>query len=422
MSVREQYDVAIVGASLAGCAAAISFGRQGARVALIERQADPQAYKTICGHAIQSSAAPTIERLGLWDDIEEAGGIPVSFEYWTSWGWIRPPVPTDRPPNCLSIRRQTLDPLLRRTAAAVDGVDLMAGETVDGVLRDGPQVTGVETTAVDGGRRTVHASLVVAADGRHSRVGKLAEVSPRVKRHGRFGYFTYYRDLPLKSRSTAQAWVLDPQWAAVLPTDDGLTLIAAMFTKDLLPDFKRDIEGNFADFVRRLPDGPDIDRGTRASKMLGRIESPNISRSPAPRSHPGLAFVGDAATTSDPLAGCGCGFALQSAEWLAEETAGALDDEAELQRALGRYRRRHRSQLRGHEYLTCNYATGRKLRFPERALFASLARDDVLADRFEAYWTRNVGPSHVLTPRTLARVGMVNARHRLQRVAGGTRT
>jgi 2-polyprenyl-6-methoxyphenol hydroxylase-like FAD-dependent oxidoreductase len=37
MPSPSQYDIAIVGASIAGCAAAIFFGRAGARVALIER-------------------------------------------------------------------------------------------------------------------------------------------------------------------------------------------------------------------------------------------------------------------------------------------------------------------------------------------------------------------------------------------------
>jgi flavin-dependent dehydrogenase len=37
------YDVAVVGASIAGCTAAILFARRGARVALIESHGDPAA-------------------------------------------------------------------------------------------------------------------------------------------------------------------------------------------------------------------------------------------------------------------------------------------------------------------------------------------------------------------------------------------
>ena len=65
MPSHSQYDVAIVGASIAGCAAAIFFGRAGARVALIERDRDPSGYKKLCTHFIQASATPTLDRLGV---------------------------------------------------------------------------------------------------------------------------------------------------------------------------------------------------------------------------------------------------------------------------------------------------------------------------------------------------------------------
>ena len=63
---RSDYDAAIVGASLAGCTAAILLGRAGARVALIEQRPDASAFKRICTHYIQSSAVPTLERSGCW--------------------------------------------------------------------------------------------------------------------------------------------------------------------------------------------------------------------------------------------------------------------------------------------------------------------------------------------------------------------
>lgn len=58
------YDVAIVGASTAGCTAARLFALRGARVALIEARPAMDAHKTVCTHFIRSSATPTIERLG----------------------------------------------------------------------------------------------------------------------------------------------------------------------------------------------------------------------------------------------------------------------------------------------------------------------------------------------------------------------
>src|SRR5918994_600647 len=73
-SRSEQFDVAVVGASLAGCTTATLLGRAGLRVALIDKHAGEDAYKRLCGHYVQASATPVFERLGLTGPIEAAGG------------------------------------------------------------------------------------------------------------------------------------------------------------------------------------------------------------------------------------------------------------------------------------------------------------------------------------------------------------
>src|SRR3954463_15055340 len=122
MTEEQRYDVAIVGASIAGCTAATLLGRQGARVALVERHADPDFYKALCTHFIQASATPTIERIGLGERIADAGGVRDGVGLWTRWGWVRP-VPGDDYPHPrygYDIRREKLDPMLRELAAGTD--------------------------------------------------------------------------------------------------------------------------------------------------------------------------------------------------------------------------------------------------------------------------------------------------------------
>src|SRR5512135_3097572 len=63
--MRDAYDVVIVGAGLAGCTAAILFGRQGLRVAVVEAHRNAATFKRACTHYIQPSALPTLRRLGL---------------------------------------------------------------------------------------------------------------------------------------------------------------------------------------------------------------------------------------------------------------------------------------------------------------------------------------------------------------------
>jgi flavin-dependent dehydrogenase len=75
MAVGAGFDVVVVGASIGGCSAARLFALAGARVALIERRPNPEAYKVVCTHQILSSAVPTIERLGLAALIEARGAV-----------------------------------------------------------------------------------------------------------------------------------------------------------------------------------------------------------------------------------------------------------------------------------------------------------------------------------------------------------
>src|SRR5918996_4878333 len=105
LNMGERFDVAVVGASLAGCATAALLGRAGLRVALIDKHAGEDAYKRLCGHYIQASATPVIERLGLSDAIEAAGGVRNGVDLWTRWGLIASPERRDERPYGYSIRR-----------------------------------------------------------------------------------------------------------------------------------------------------------------------------------------------------------------------------------------------------------------------------------------------------------------------------
>jgi flavin-dependent dehydrogenase len=404
------YDVAVIGASLSGSSVATFLARQGARVALIESHSDPQAFKRMCTHFIQASASPTIDRLGLTERIREARGRPGDTNVWTRYGWISftregAPAPMADWP-AWNIRREKLDPLVRELAASTDGVELMLGHTVNGVLRDGGRVSGVRVRERSGDERELRATLVVAADGRDSELAKLADVKTKLKPHKRFGYFAYYRDTPLVTGDNAQMWMLDPDIAYAFPTDDDLVLLTVMPVKDRLPEFRPDPEAAMARLFETLPDGPRIDPGKRVSKVLGKLETPNVVR---PATQPGLALVGDAAIAADPLWGVGCGWAFQSAEWLSETVGPALSGGPEsVDRALGAYRARHRAGLAAHEKFCSLYSTGRRFNPMEKLLYRAAARDRQVAHQVALMGERWITPPELLTPRTLARVLRVN--------------
>lgn len=401
------YDAVIVGASLAGCATAIALGRSGARVALVEKSPDPGAFKRMCSHFIQASAVPALERLGLLDPIMEAGGVRTAMRAWTPWGWIEAPPPTAR--EAVNLRREVLDPLAREAAAGTPGVELMLGQAADRLMRTGDTVRGVVVRDVAGTERELKAQLVVGADGRDSRIAELAGVKTKTSRHGRFAYGAYFDGPPSTPNGASTVWMLDPDWAAAFPTDSGLVFYAAMPTKKRLPEFRRDPEAALVSFVGGVPGAPPIGVSRLVSPVLGKIEMPNKVRVPVAS---GLALVGDAAMAVDPLFGVGCGWAVQSGEWLAAEVAPALRGEEPLQAGLSRYRRRHRRALRGHAWQINDYASGRRMNPGERLIFSGAARDPRLAERFEAFGTRSIGPARFFAT-SIPRAAAVNARHAL---------
>jgi 2-polyprenyl-6-methoxyphenol hydroxylase-like FAD-dependent oxidoreductase len=406
------YDAVIVGGSLAGCTTAILLGREGLRVALVEKQPDPDAFKRVCSHFIQASGVPTLERLDLLDPIVAAGGVRSRIQAWTEWGWIKPP--PEEASLGVNLRREVLDPMVREAAAATPGVDLHLGKAATGLLRDGETISGITVRDRDGAEVALTSKLVIGADGRDSQIAELAGVKDKSIPHGRFAYGGYFEGALPEYAPDSAIWFMDPHWAASFVTDSDLVFYAAMPTKELLPEFKRNPTEALTSFMAGLPEPPPIREARLVEPVLGKVEMPSRERFPIA---PGLALAGDAALAADPLFGVGCGWAFQSGEWLADSVAPALHGEESLERGLKRYRRTHKRKLGGHEFMIRDYSSGRKLTPAERLLFSAAARDPKIAATFDKFATRQVGPVKTLS-KTIPRSILVNARQALSQRSG----
>jgi 2-polyprenyl-6-methoxyphenol hydroxylase-like FAD-dependent oxidoreductase len=312
-----EYDVVVVGGSLAGCAAARLLALRGARVAVVEKRPELDAYKVICTHNIQASAVPAMERLGIVPAIHDAGAVFAQIDIWTRYGWIRPP---DRGRRNVNLRRSVLDPIVRRQAIETPGVDYLPGLTAVGLEGD-EQVEGVRVSGHEDKERSLKARLVVAADGRGSQVARMAGVPARVRPHGRFCYFSYFRNVPLPDRRRALVWFGDPDMAYINPNEEGVSNVCVVPAKRRLGAFRGDPESAVRAHFRGLADAPNLDDARPLAKWFGKLEMPSTVRPAAAR---GMAFVGDAAQASDPIFGVGCGWAFQSADWLLTRKSARL--------------------------------------------------------------------------------------------------
>lgn len=404
--MARDFDAVVVGASIAGCTAATLLARRGLAVALVESRADPSAYKKVCTHFVQPSASPTIRRLGLEPALERAGAVRNRSDIWTPWGWVRHPATRHAatPEHGWSVRRQTLDPLLRTLALDTPGVVGLLGHSLTGLRRDGGRVSGVTVRTPDGGERAITARLVVGADGRNSKVAELAALRTRVRPNERFAYYTYWRGLDLGAEDPARFWFLDPDVAYAFPNEDGVVLTACMPTRARLAEFKQDVEGAFARTFAALPDGPRFDGAERVGPMLGMLEMPNVWRRPWA---PGVALVGDAAMASDPLWGVGCGWAFESAAWLADAVGPRFTSDRAVDAGLRRYAWTHAARLGPHHLAIADYATGRRMNAMERLLLSAGARDERASEHVHEFAGRNIGPLRFASPAALARAAWV---------------
>jgi flavin-dependent dehydrogenase len=349
-----------------------------------------------------SPATPTIERLGLAPMLIERGVPRTWAEIWTPYGgWFGAP---EDFPDGWGVTRRTLDPLLRELTVNTPGVEFLGGWTARRVL--GGHVRPAGVAVEDRNHRTleVRAPLLVGADGRESTVARLAGVPGRVRPHNRFFYFAYWRGIKPATtprRPSIRLWILDPDGAAQFPNEDDLTVLVASYHRSRLAEVRADLEGSYMRTLASLADGPDLAGAERVSRLIGKLEVPNVMR---PAARPGVAFVGDAALATDPLFGVGISFAFQSAEWLVDQTSGALDGGQALDDAMRRYRRKFACRLGPHHLQIADFSTARKTSRLERLLFRRATIDPVVARAFSEVLSRERLPLRLLDPRIAARL------------------
>lgn len=404
------YDVVIVGASISGCTAAVHLGRAGLRVALLEKHKSIETPKTLCGHFLLGGAQEPLQRLGIWDDLIAHGAGTGGLALWSEHGWLDRRR-ADSVPPFLNVRRSSLDPQVRRTAAGTDGVELLLGHTVTELLREGRRVVGVVARRIDGDRRELRARLVVGADGHRSRTARLAGAAERTYPNARAFLYAYYRDVPPRVDGEAAVWWHGDDWAVLTPTDGGLTEVALMPTRAGLPAAGADSFSSYIeDYFRRLPDGPDLRADLRASRVVASLDYPLVHRDPTPA--PGLALIGDAALTTDPAPAPGCTWALLTGQWLAEHTADALHSDGSVDQAMRGYRRERRRLEREFFFMRSDAGSG-KANPVQRLLREAAVHDPLTAERLLRVGMQVAPTTTVLRPTVLGRAWKI--RHRARR-------
>lgn len=396
--MEDKYDVIVVGAGIAGCIVSTLYAREGYKVLLLDKKTERTAYKRKCTHYIQPSATPVIQAMGLEDRFREIGALPNNPAIWSEHGWVTPDVNRERgaPTYGFNITRKKLDPMLRDVAEEA-GVDFRLGYAVRDLIRDAEgKVSGVKVTTPEGASTTVQASLTIGADGRNSGIARLMGTRQTEYPNERFALFSYYKGVTLTSGENSQFWFFGDRSLFAYPLHDDTVLLCAF-----LPQAERDAwQGEDAgqrlvDAFSRLPGAPDMTAIERIDDVHKMMDMTNCYRYPAGH---GVALIGDAALQSDPMSGIGCGWAIQSAKWLFDETRLYVKHPVMQRVSLIRYAKHHRKQLLPHNKFIVQSSLAKPHGFLEKMVFKAAAKNQEVADLLGDFVGRTIPVSEFLKP------------------------
>ncbi len=335
----ERYQVVIVGAGLVGAAAALALGRQGLRVALIERQPPSlpdDAWDTRI-YAISPASQRFLERLGAWQRMDAGRVQPV----------FRMDVAGD---TSGAIRLDAYEAGVSRLAAIVESgrlqhalwqaieadgsVALHCPAAIQSIVTEGPFTQIV----LDDGFR-LEAELVVGADGAASRIREWAALASTLTPYGQSGVVANF-ECERPHRGTAFQWFFDSDILAWLPLSGHTTL------RGLQPTVDRSTHkghreppsgGNCMSMVwsTRTAHADDL-LALDAAALAAQVQAAGHDRLGALRLltpaaafplrlirveavvAPGVALIGDAAHGVHPLAGQGVNLGFGDAEALVD--------------------------------------------------------------------------------------------------------
>ena len=304
----QPWDVVVVGGGPAGAATAIHLGARGHRVLLVERSTMPG--RKACGEGLFPGGVRELEHLGVARSAEAQGlrleGVSLSV------GSTRAVARFDaRGPCAIGVARTLLGPLLLDRARSV-GAQVVTGVDIRGFEAHARGLRVVVPT--EEGPRVLDATIVVGADGLGSRVRRAAGLEARSspRRYGLSAHVRLYEPAP----PLVAVHVERGYEVYVTPVAPDVANVAVLAGRAFIRAMPHPLEASFGSLVASRLAGGLV---TGSAGLLG----PPLAAGPfearatsAVRGN--VLLVGDAAGSTDPIAGQGMSLGLVTARLAAE--------------------------------------------------------------------------------------------------------
>lgn len=334
-------DVAVVGGGMVGGALALGLAQQGFTVTVLEKTAppafDPASAPDVRISAISAASVGLLKSLDVWDAVREMRVH--AYRRLETWEWESAHVAFDAaelklPELGYMVENKVLQWGLWQALAAHEGVTLRVGGELEAMQR-GEAQTALRLREGE----TIHARLVIGADGASSQVREMAGIGVHAWQYQQSCMLISVQCADDPGDSTWQQFTPSGP-RAFLPLFDNWASLVWYDT----PARIRQLQGMSMPQLQQ-----EIARHFPA--RLGRVTPRAVGAFPLTRRHalqyvqPGLALVGDAAHTIHPLAGQGVNLGYRDVDALLEilaQARGRGEEWASLP-VLKRYQARRRA-------------------------------------------------------------------------------
>jgi geranylgeranyl reductase family protein len=327
-------DVVVVGAGPAGSIAALILARAGASVRLIDRARFPR--DKLCGDTVNPGSLALLDRLELRADLR-VSAIPVRGMIVTGPNGASVVGEYPKGLSGIALTRRVLDQVL--VDSAIDnGVEFDAGLTVmRPVVSETARVTGVSVRC-GGAEQQLNARVVIAADGRASRLGSALGLSSFAARPRRWAFGAYFEGVDGLS-SRGEMHVRSNGYIGIAPLPGGIANVCVVREEKEVRGSGSRVSGEL--LIRAVMSDRILnERFAAATRVSDVTVLGPLAVDTRQAGCPGLLLAGDAAGFVDPMTGDGLRFAIRGGMLAAEAALREIATGSAQYAALDRARRR----------------------------------------------------------------------------------
>ncbi len=352
-SIRDRYDVVVVGGGPAGTTFGRMMRERGFDTLVVERGSHP---RFSVGESLLPGTMAVWQELGLLERFEKAGflrkygayfcfadgGAPEYFHF--------PDARRVSAPHAYEVPRARFDEILWE-AAVEDGVTCADRTSVERFRFDGDRATGVELRLPDGGRTTVTSRLVADCSGRATRLARQLGTRQRNRRLDKVALYCHYDDVVCSVGEDAGTIAIVATafgWMWLIPFAGGAASVGAVIERSWYAARREAGLANDAVWSEVLSQVPAVSHRLAHASPTRPVEAvADFQYRVDPIAGDGWVVIGDAAAFVDPVFSSGVHLAVTGARRASRAAATALAN-GRLPRArdFARYVRRSRDALR----------------------------------------------------------------------------